>query len=152
MNNKCSQKCASPGMSSYQTSYVSKCLFNTTVQVLGNVYLGNLEGTHWVMQMANSHIQTRSSLVGLRIMHQHSLQAIIEPDQPILAVILLRLLYRFGIDPVRRCFLRRQAAPVLNILWNPDMERICRNHSKMSGYKYQLGSSGGGRKERTGLR
>ena len=80
--------------------------------------------------MADGDIQARCSLVGFGIMDQHSLQSIIETDQPVLAVVLLRLLYWLGIDPIRWNFGGNAAVPVLNVLEYTIVDGSCGEHSE----------------------
>jgi hypothetical protein len=89
--------------------------------------------------MADSNIQASGCLVRFGIMDQHSLQSIIKTDQPVLAVVLLRLLYWFGIDPIGWDFGGNAAVPVLNILEYPIVNGSCGEHSET----IQYGGEGG---------
>lgn len=89
--------------------------------------------------MADSNIQAGGRLVSFRIVHQHGLQSIVETDQPVLAVILLRLLYWFGKDPIGRDFGGDLAAPVLNIIKYASINGDCGGHSGA----FQDGDDGG---------
>jgi len=89
--------------------------------------------------MADSDIQAGSCLVSFHIVNQHSLQSIIKTNQPVLAVILLRLLYWFGIDPIGRSLWGNIAAPVLNIIEDTSVNSDCGGH----GGAFQDGDDGG---------
>ena len=85
--------------------------------------------------MADSDIQAGRCLVGRRIVHQHSLQAIVESDQPVLAVILLGLLDRFVVHPMKWNVGRDLAAPVLSVLGYANIDAGgCRGHGGMFRY------------------
>jgi hypothetical protein len=93
--------------------------------------------------MADGDIQAGGCPVSFRIVHQHSLQSIVKSDQPVLAVVLLRLLYGFGIDPMGRNFVGDLAVPVLNIVEYTSVNGACREHDGTFRY------DGDGGKERT---
>lgn len=99
------------------------------------------------MQMTDSNVQTGSGLVSFCVLNQHSLQAILESDEPVLAVILLRFLYWFGIGPVSGGLRRNPRMPILSIVRNADVEERWREHRESFGYGAQMGDGGHGRKD-----
>src|SRR6266702_470687 len=142
MNKRCSQKCARPGMSTY---YIHKISYIVAFGSGSRV-------THSIMQMTNSNVQASSGLVSFCIMNQHSLQAILESDQPVLAVVLLRFLYRFGIDPVSDGVRRNLGMPMLSIVRDADVEERWREHRETFGYGADTRDGGDGRKDRARFR
>lgn len=84
MNNKCSQKWASPGISSYRLRNVN------------GVRRMRREATYGVVQMTNCNVKTGGGFVSLSVVHEHGLESVRELDDSVFAVILLGLAYRLG--------------------------------------------------------
>ena len=143
MNKRCSQKCARPGMS----TWIRNELATRTV-----TFRGGSRVTHRVMQMTNSNVQTSSGLVSFCILNQHSLQAILQSNQPVLAVILLGLLYRSGIDPVSGGPRRILGMPIWSIFRNANIEERWREHGETFGYGAHTRDGGDGKKGRARFR
>jgi hypothetical protein len=115
-------------------------------------FVGGSRVTHRIMQMTNSNVQTSSGLVSFCVMNQHRLQAILESDQLVLAVILLRPLDRFVIDPMSGGLRRNLQMPILSIVRNADVEERCREHRETIGREAHTRDGGDGRKDRARFR
>jgi len=54
--------------------------------------------THRVVEVADCYIKASSSFICLGVMNKHGLQAVVETNEPILPIVLLRLLDWLSVD------------------------------------------------------
>ena len=73
--------------------------------------------THWIVKVPDADIYASCSFVGLGVVYQHSLKPIVEADEPVLAVVLLRALDVLGKDRVA-AMLRVEKVPALILAQN----------------------------------